>query len=105
MRGFRARDRRRDLSEADRSLGGSMRRLAVAMGFVLLATGIAASGNAAGGRASTTPKRASGAVKLHQTRPGHVNRLSKASPSAAGKLYRSQGYLVRNQAAYERAKA
>ena len=83
-----------------------MKWLAVVVGTLLLATGLAApalSATQAGAR--SWPWHLSGPVGLRAVSDSDVGQGSAKGISAAATLYQKQGYLVPNQAAYRRAKA
>jgi len=74
--------------------------------MLLLAMGLAAPAlSAKQGASRTWPGGHSGPVKLEKASAAPARQVAGRKESAAAKLYRRQGYLVPNQAAYERAKA
>jgi hypothetical protein len=83
-----------------------MKRVAFMVGTLLLAGGLVApalSATQAGTRSWS--RGSSGPVQLKKASSSEVPRGPGGSDSAAAKLYRQQGYLVPDQARYERAKA
>ena len=85
-------------------MGGSMKRLCLMAGILLLATGLAAPALSAAQANSKQAWGHSGPVRLRMASAPPSASASEAGSPAAG-LFRKQGYLVPSQAAYERAKA
>jgi hypothetical protein len=82
-----------------------MKRLALMVGVLLLAAWLIAPAVSVGQAGTRTWTGGhSGPVTPKAASSSEVGRGSRRSASAAGKLFREQGYLVPNQAAYERAK-
>jgi hypothetical protein len=82
-----------------------MKRLALMVGTLLLAAGLAAPPLSATQVGARTRSRHSAPVTLRPTWDKDVGFESVKGVSAGATLFRKQGYLVPNQAAYRRAKA
>lgn len=83
-----------------------MKRLPLVAGMLLLAMGLAAPAlSAKQADRRTWPGGHTGPVKLQTASAPSAPKVSGRRASATAKLHRRQGYLVPNQAAYQRAKA
>jgi len=81
-----------------------MKRVLLAVGLLLLVMSLAAPAISAQGNANVS-NRIRGSMKLRSASPDQARHISGPARTATAKALREHGYLVRNQAAYDRAKA
>src|SRR5438876_9671396 len=83
--------------------GNRMNRVLLAVGLLLLVMSLAAPAISAQGNANVS-NRIRGSMKLRSASPDQARHISGPARTATAKALREHGYLVRNQAAYDRAK-